>query len=713
MAPTLTKTRGKKKSALTKQDILIKKARKILAPRGRRAANLKDPRAIALQAEMMRLGFIMDDALVAHVSKLSDKQIMALYQETVTILSNMVGSDVKWEPMYPNFPEQVLSASDVELFVNAICHYWSFGQWKPTYVKNDRMPAFEAVKFKTLSLGDDDDVKAVFTDILGSNASVSEQDKAVITYLMSVYSEQELAMALPDQIPFKEQLCAFVAECLDSGKNTLGVASLKTATDILRVATHLSGGDISLAENSRFKSFPRALRRDFVGQLEKVVNADDIARHKNKWVRLAHSLHIGEYAAIAPKATKALANARSSSYKFRTFDAKAEAAIAQKDTAAIIKVLSQRPGNFARRLDHVMRMFSKQKAKTIATAFIEVADKVDTRVLLQLYGHFKTRTSDVDKRLVFPKGQVSKGILLRNNLPAQGKLATRVVMNGIEKILRDRFSNLDDMGKVFIDPALKDCPIPLSLRSASDGLEVVGRGTKIPLTDKKTLRLFIYWVGRDIDLSAAAYNEDFSRSWQVSYTNLREAGIKSCHSGDITNAPNGAAEFIDVDMRSALKAGARYVVMQVYVYSGPTFAEHEKCYAGWMTRDEPNSNEVYNAKTVEQKIDVTAESRTAIPVVFDLKERKAIWLDMVTSDRGMNGLNRIINSVETNRANLLDVVEGAMSLDNKPTLYDLFTMHAEARGEIVDDIEDAETVFSWDGDVKPTDANTILSEYLN
>ena len=708
---TLTKTRGKKKSALTKQDILIRKQRKVLAPRGRRAANLKDPRVLALQAEVMRLGFIMDDTLVAHVSKLSDKQIMALYEETVMILSNMVGSDVKWEPMYPNFPKQVLEASDVELFINAIFHYWTFGQWKPEYDKENRLPAFEAVKFKTLSLGDDDDVKAVFTGILGSNASVSEQDKATITYLMSIYSEKELAMALPEQIPFKEQLCAFVAECLNSNYTVLGMASLKTATDILRVATHLSEGDISLATNSKFKSFPRSLRREFVGQLEKVVNADDIARHKNKWVRLAHSLHIGEYTAIAPKATRDLANARSSNYKLRTFDSFAETAIAKQDVKAIISVLSQRPGNFARRLDHVMRLFSKQKAKEIATAFIEVADKVDTRVLLQVYGHFKARTVDVDKRLVFPKGQVSKGILLRNKLPAQGKRATKVVMDGIDSVLRDRFSNLDDLGKVFIDPALKDCPIPLSLRSASDGLETVGRGTKIPLTDKGTLRLFIYWVGQDIDLSAAAYNEDFSQSWQISYTNLREAGIKSCHSGDITYAPNGAAEFIDVDMASALKAGARYVVMQVYVYAGPTFAEHKKCYAGWMTRDKPNSNEIYDAKTVDQKIDVTSESRTAIPVVFDLKERKAIWLDMVTPNRGLDG--RRVNSVETNRASLIDIVEGAMSLDNKPTLYDLFTMHAGARGEIVDDIEDAKTVFSWDGDVKPTDASVILSEYLN
>jgi hypothetical protein len=71
-----------------------------------------------------------------------------------------------------------------------------------------------------------------------------------------------------------------------------------------------------------------------------------------------------------------------------------------------------------------------------------------------------------------------------------------------------------------------------------------------------------------------------------------------------------------------------------------------------------------------------------------------------------------MQNVHTARATLRDLLEGALSLDNKPVLSDLFTIHANARGEIVDDIEDADTVISWDGDVKPSDVNTILSEYL-
>jgi hypothetical protein len=49
---------------------------------------------------------------------------------------------------------------------------------------------------------------------------------------------------------------------------------------------------------------------------------------------------------------------------------------------------------------------------------------------------------------------------------------------------------------------------------------------------------------------------------------------------------------------------------------------------------------------------------------------------------------------------------------NKPDLYDLFRMHAEARGEFVDNIEDADTVFSIEEGITPFDTDVIVSEYL-
>jgi len=48
----------------------------------------------------------------------------------------------------------------------------------------------------------------------------------------------------------------------------------------------------------------------------------------------------------------------------------------------------------------------------------------------------------------------------------------------------------------------------------------------------------------------------------------------------------------------------------------------------------------------------------------------------------------------------------------KPNLYDLFVAHATARGTLVMDREQADTVFALDGDVTPFDTEDILANYL-
>jgi len=281
--------------------------------------------------------------------------------------------------------------------------------------------------------------------------------------------------------------------------------------------------------------------------------------------------------------------------------------------------------------------------------------------------------------------------------------------DGINLVLHERFSELGELGKVWINPDLAGCPLPTQQRSASESLITVGRGTKLPLgTDKDTLRMFIYWKGQDIDLSATLYDEDFKLIQHVSYTNLKSDGFQACHSGDITRAPNGASEFIDITMPQAVKMGARYVTMNVLVYAGPSFADHEECFAGWMTRSKPQSNEIYDAKTVEQKVDLRNASRNAIPVIFDLLERKAIWADVATPRSSYYGGN----NVESNRASIENTMQAIATMKNKLSLYELFKLHADVRGTIVENKEDADLVFSMYEGTTPYNIAEINSEYL-
>ena len=147
--------------------------------------------------------------------------------------------------------------------------------------------------------------------------------------------------------------------------------------------------------------------------------------------------------------------------------------------------------------------------------------------------------------------------------------------------------------------------------------------------------------------------------------------------------------------------------MHVHVYRGPTFAEHQEVFAGWMTRNAVKSNEVFEAKTVENKIDITSQTMHTIPVLFDLFTREAIWVDVTTQPLRNQPIN-----VENTKASDRDVCEAIVRMDNKVSLHDLFKLHADARGTLVKDKEDADIVFSLDGDITPFNIATINSEYM-
>ncbi|MGV7535281.1 hypothetical protein PJM52_29030, partial [Mycobacterium kansasii] len=56
---------------------------------------------------------------------------------TMTLRSNK-GGHVYFNPLYPNFPQQVMEASDAELYMNSLLYYISGGELFPEYEKEAR-----------------------------------------------------------------------------------------------------------------------------------------------------------------------------------------------------------------------------------------------------------------------------------------------------------------------------------------------------------------------------------------------------------------------------------------------------------------------------------------------------------------------------------------------------------------------------------------------
>lgn len=128
--------------------------------------------------------------------------------------------------------------------------------------------------------------------------------------------------------------------------------------------------------------------------------------------------------------------------------------------------------------------------------------------------------------------------------------------------------------------------------------------------------------------------------------------------------------------------------MSLNSFSEQPFCDLPECFAGWMAREHADSGEIYEPKTVQNRLDLTANTRIALPLIIDVVENQVIWCDiaLTRNPRWVNNVHGNLNAINITLQSLTNI--------NKPNLYDLFTLHAQARGERASSAATADTVFS-------------------
>lgn len=644
------------------------------------------------------------------IEKLFHADLDPLYKDLLPAVRKLIGDHVTHKPMYPNFPRQVMEASESELYLNAMMHYLSFqlhdltgGQidtWLPNYVKTPREDLIDNYKLNIIGLGNEKEFRSIFTKLLGSNKSISYNDYEIIDFFFENYNPNILQKYFPDVIPQKEQLTYSICKIYEKGiSDEFTINPVKTATDVLRVAVAMSDQDISLSKAPKFKSFKRSERKFLLGMLDSLNDGaiEDMYRFKNMWLRLGEIIHPGDYAKTFPKAYSYFTEVRNNNHVI-TFNSKLERGLKEKDFDTVIGLLKSRPGEFTRRLNEVLTTFdTNYKQDYTLDAFEKVASDVSTPVLLQLHGFYKTHKTDTEYRLFFPKGKVMKAKAIKNNVSTVPKDLYEEIKHIIANTLRERFSKLEVLGKVYVDPELCRYPVPFEGRSLPEMLKPMSRGSKIPIKeDGNILRLFLHWKNSDqrvdLDLSAVMYNEKWECLTKISYTNLRDKVVNAVHSGDITDAPDGASEFIDINLNLFKTNGGRYVVMNVFSFTRQPYYEIPECFAGWMTRQNSQSGEVFDARTVENKFNLTGESQHDMIMVVDVVDNNITWLDFSINKAAYED---IPNNIE-NSAFSIRMLCKALLEQKRTSLYELLMLHAQARGEVIyneDKKEEADVIF--------------------
>ena len=725
-------------------EILLRRKNKVILGIG--TAKVANDRCITtIMKNIEELGYTFSREVFDVLRTYSVNELTEFYLELKAALMKLKGANVVYMPMYADFPKGVMDAHFSELYINAMVHYWSDGILYPKNHRkrvNDRLPLFDETKVKVLQLGSEADVRQIFDNICTSRTSISRTDREDIAYLFETEN-----MKLPDNIPHKENAAYISALYLQ--KNPLARVSglrkyIKTATDVLRLVTAMSDGDVSLAENTRYKSFTRRQRRMIMELLSGCPNIEgDMLRYKERWIRIGERIHPSEfdcsrYTLEYDRAINAFDKLRNNR-KIETFAGKVEFDLAYGEYESALAELVKRPGELARRLDQLLRVAHKE---SVIRSFASVAEKVSTPVLLQGREHFLHRAEQADVRVFFPKGSLAKCHSERNNLPDIDEKYCQEVIRICENALVKIYGQREPMGKVYLSEDYRNYVVPFSQRSASKAMKTIVRGSRLPMDSQtNAVRAFIWWAnmdkcdfesydsGRiDIDLSAAIFDENWNYIEHVSYTNLKSAKYKACHSGDIVNGGpvdgDGVSEFLDVDVDSVVRCGARYVVYQVYSFTCQTYADMPHAMFGWMERADVDSGEIYEPKTVEQKLDLTADSMVCIPVIFDCVKREFIWCDMNMSLSGIHA-NIGGNNLESNLSGVAAVCYSMVNV-KKPDLYDLIALNVMGRGVLVDNREDADIVFDTElylnNDtvenerdkmvITPYDTELFMSEYL-
>lgn len=669
---------------------------------------------------LLSLGFLPSQELMEQIMKAPEKELRRWFAMVQSLIRGSLGADCDLKPMYPNFPRQVIQMPEEEFVIHAMIHYITDGAWIPEFEKEYREPLRFGFQ-RTLNLCTEEDYHQVFANMMASMSPLSESDReALVCYLQT-----EPAPRIPDAIPVKETCAAAEVALLEAGNIRMLKKLVRTPTDILRLAAAISKQDVTLRSSVSFGSYPRHIRRLLLELLDRCRNpVEEMSAHRTLWLRLGEGLHPAE-----PDQQRQYPNAAAAFQMLRckdlpeTFNRKVEVALDQGDTETLVKLLSQRPGVFARQLNYVLTKVCPEDRERVLAAFHLCASKVSSRVLLQVMEFFQNR-NEQPVRIFKAISHSGNDFYQSNSMPVMENDLRRRVILICENAVKAQYALRPYLGKVFLSEELDMIAAPLHQREMSDGFRILASGSRFQLPEHvHVLRSFIHWKNcvngdgceerTDLDLSAMLLNEQFALIGEVTYYHgllYRETDtgrdVIGVHSGDFVDAPiscGGASEFVDVDLDIASKYG-RYLAISIQAYTPQPFWKMETCFGGWMGRHDMQSGEPFEPSTVSTMFHLTGE-RTRMPFLVDLEKREVVWLDVYSNSPA---LWRFANNVETTKSHFSQ--QAAALMGHKPlSLGQVVRLNAEARGMLVEDPAQADTIFSMDAGITPFNHDQILT----
>lgn len=698
--------------------------------------------AATVAANFMSLGMTMNEDMTRKLGEASRDDILSFYKEYVPMVEETMSDLSDPRVFYAGFPEEVMNKSDLELFIDQICHYAN-ADYIPSKYEEAQMvfPFIGKVQQHPVVEGSEQKFGDLMKTVMNSAVSYTPRQVRMIRAFFE--DEKDAAKFAPSTMKQKENMIILGMTQKDvTGKDALLQKFLKDPIDVLRYAAVRSdlrdserkgekGKETdSQSELYKAKAYQKASLqynktdrpsfilskqdRKFVAkQLERIANgnperlARDMYRHRQDWKRLIKNVHIGDFKDC--KATAEAFSMTSHNVSIDRHDKTVEEAIKVDDLRTALKEAAKHPGDLMGRTDKFLRMAKTQEERDMVLdavrASVKDAGIAKTAGLMSVIGN----RNKADESRTFVVAKTKKAVRVTNkNREALDENTIADVKAACMDGLAEKFRGRGNIGKVYMSPEMADYTVPANTRNTNDSVETYPSGSKISLhSENDVQRLFVTWTNMDkgsrdsdgywddgeidIDLSATMFKEDGSFfchcGWNGSYRSRDNNTGKPLYvfSGDIVDGGPadgpGVAEYIDLNLEGLKQAGVRYVVANVSSYGGQPYIAQPHTAFGVMQRSYDDMGKTFEPQSVETRMRITGNATHEIPAIFDVYEDKMIWVDRELTGR--------VASMSQDIKPLLDFITNQSPM----SLAQLIEVNVRGNGEFVSDPRNADILY--------------------
>lgn len=654
--------------------ILIRNGMVALPEQRLGTTNATREQVVTLMTNVMSYGYGFSLDVFNALLQESVEGLTALWEEIEPVLKNITGADRNmgdWV-VYKNFPEEVLNMSQSEYWANQIAMYCGWPNELFTQDEKEREPMREGVRLNVLRLAGQNSLEGMYRSLCHLPARWTDEQRKDIEHLAPQFAD---SVSL-SEVGFKENMVLLAMHLLVSGKD----ATVSTATDVMRFATGLSGGDISGKEKSKFVNFKRPERRFMLNMLEGCKHLEaDMQRDVNRWKKLMRALRPGDYSSKYPRVVKAYDKLYNGKLP-PSFNSVVESKLKAKDVS-VLADLRTRPGEFVRRLHVCVLTFGD----AAVDMFCGVLPKLTTIQLLKVQSYLGN-INERKNRLFPPKGNWNKVKIVPNEKSRQ--INEKHIQRMLNDIADELANRLSDMPGVVLDKRTS----MIKLQTNDSELTPYGRGTAFPIPKNvKYIRTSSYWKakGRGNIWYDNGINF-FDKNWKSMGTTCWNSSYDGAlFSGDPTSsktAEGDACQVIDIYPEKLRKQGVRYAVWNILCYSNQTFDEAEQVFAALQWGTDANAGKIFEPARNQLAFPVTGKQLTKYIAYVDLKENKLVYMDA--------NLTGVVSSASRNAGQLQESMPAFVEyLNSLPSVHDLFK-HAPEGDELHIAYDDADIELS-------------------